>query len=101
MDYDNADVLAGVGAGRSRAEEAFRYATDSTLFNESAAAESVTRALEQWPGDLSPRFVQLFAELTALGAFARTANGEPELSDDAILAMLAHAASFFNSFKHK
>jgi hypothetical protein len=57
--------------------------------------------LESWPGEAHRRFVTLFAELWAIAAIARLANGEPALTEEQIRDFLGHSFAYFNSLKHK
>jgi hypothetical protein len=96
------DIDAGYDAGRALAEA--RFGKMALVLASSAIAKShrqLATILTAWPQDLSTDFVRLFAQLHALAAIARSVNDEPPLTEDDTRAFLAHAASFFNSFKHK
>ena len=99
MQFNSADVAQGIEAGLARARE--RFAASAAPTSTTQLRNQIQRAFEEWPEDLSSSFVQLVAELTTMAAVARAWNKEPQLRDDEVLAFMAHASTFLNSFKHK
>lgn len=99
VEFNAADVTRGIDIGVTRAQG--RFSPLAAPASTTALRNQIQRALQGWPEDLSPSFVELIAELTTLAAVARAWNHEPVLRDDEVLAFLGHAAAFLNSFKHK
>lgn len=99
MRVDPTDITEGIALGLFRARNHFgpRAKPRSGV----SIRNQVSRAFEDWPEQLSPAFVQLIAELVTTASIARAWNEEPPLRDDEVLAFLAHASSFLNSFKHQ
>jgi hypothetical protein len=72
------------------------------IFGERPSEEfelTLRSVLHTWPAEASPRFVQLFAELSALAAAARKAADRSPLSEDEIRSFLAHSCVFFDSYR--
>jgi len=99
MRLDPLDVTRGIEVGLIRAKNRFGPRAEPTSATQ--IRNQVARAFEDWPEQLSSPFVQLVAELVTTASIARAWNEEPPLRDDEVLAFLAHASSFLNSFKHK
>jgi hypothetical protein len=57
-------------------------------------------ALESWPEELQPRFIEMFAENVAVSAAAREMFGDPPLTHNDIMAYLAVDCQMKNSWKH-
>jgi hypothetical protein len=57
-------------------------------------------AVEKWPFEVSSRFIQYIGEIIGVAAVAREVNGYPKLTQDQIVAYLAHSADILDSLKH-
>ena len=63
--------------------------------------QKVLKTFSDWPETLSPRFVILFSEITAIEGAARAAYDHRDLTKDDLVAYLGRSASFLNSFRHR
>lgn len=102
MQFEVLTLKDGIAAGLARGREAFpAFAGQLTHAFEESLGDSLWKVLMQWPVEAHPRFVFLFAELSAIAAVARAVNQEAPLSEDDLRSFLGHSFAFFNSFKHR
>lgn len=90
------DVQRGLEVGMSRARDDI---PDAQGIDQNIEAKLLD-SLVSWPEGLSPRFVRLFCELTAIAAVSRRTFDYPDLELVDIRAQLGAAACFFDSFRH-
>jgi hypothetical protein len=97
MRFEHDAISKGLDAAFERTKEHF----DVNRRRIDEVQRPLMGVLESWPGEAHRRFVTLFAELWAIAAIARLANGEPALTEEQIRGFLDHSFDYFNSFKHK
>lgn len=99
MVFNLKDLNEGLEKGSSRVKEHFKEVLIEDKDPELKA--KLSQALEEWPSELSSRFVVLFVELSVLATASRIVYKEPVLNIDHLRLFLGTSAFFFNSFTHK
>jgi hypothetical protein len=87
-----------VEAGLERARQHGIYSSRSEIRNE---LDALTRVVQEWPEELSTRFVELITEQVTVASVARRYYGDPHLDDESIRSYISHSVAFFNSWRHR
>jgi hypothetical protein len=98
MQIERNDLIKGIARGFERTAVHFGAPPE----HQREEIEYVLRRVfERWPGEVHPRFVQMFAELATVAIAARAQYHEPGLSEDDFRRFLETSIDFFNSFTHR
>lgn len=92
------DIDEGISAGMRRAQAVIDPSIESPG---DALRSEILNLFQDWPSDLSSRFVVLYSEMATVAALARIHYADVPLTDQDLRSFLDHSEHFFNSFKHK